>query len=182
MTDVRLVRLRSEDLAVMARARKDWTTAQGFPEAFGPAEHAELAERIDRSGEFDGTELLLGIQVDGRLAGEVQARQPRMGLPPGVFELGIDLFDEADRGNGFGRVALTQLLSRLFKHEGAHRVQLTTDVDNAAMRALSERLGFGFEGVMRGFMPSIDGPRDYAIYAMTIDDYEDVKVRWTSTS
>ena len=179
MTDVRLVRLRSADLDVMARARKDWTAAQGFPDAFGPAEHAELVERIDRSGEFDGTELLLGIQSDGRLVGEVQARQPRMGLPPGVFELGIDLFDVADRGQGIGRLALTQLLKRLFEQEGAHRVQLTTDVDNAAMRMLSERLGFGFEGVMRSFMPSTDGPRDYAIYAMTEDDYEDVKTRWT---
>ena len=69
-----------------------------------------------------------------------------MGLPPGVFELGIDLFDVADRGQGIGRLALTQLLKRLFEQEGAHRVQLTTDVDNAAMRTLSERLGFGFEG------------------------------------
>ena len=112
MTDVRLVRLRSADLDVMGRARKDWTTAMGYPDAFGPAEHAELVERIERSGEFDGTELVLGIQVDGRLVGEVQARQPRMGLPPGVFELGIDLFDEADRGRGFGRVALAQLLTR----------------------------------------------------------------------
>ena len=103
----------------------------GYPDAFGPAERAELGERIERSGEFDGTELLLGIQVDGRLAGEVQARQPRMGLPPGVFELGIDLFDEADRGRGLGRTALIQLLTRLFEHEGAHRVQITTDLDNA---------------------------------------------------
>ena len=43
------------------------------------------------------------------------------------------------------------------------------------MRTLSERLGFGFEGVMRQFMPSTDGPRDYAMYAMTKDDYEDAK-------
>ena len=182
MTDVRLVRLRSADLDVMSRARRDWTAAQGFPEAFGPAEHAELAERIERSGEFDGTELLLGIQVDGRLAGEVQARQPRMGLPPGVFELGIDLFDPADRGQGIGRAALTQLLARLFDQEGAHRVQLTTDIDNAAMRTLSERLGFGYEGVLRNFMPSTDGPRDYAMYAMTNNDYEDVKTEWTSAN
>ena len=125
---------------------------------------------------------MLGIHVDGRLAGEVQARQPRMGLPPGVFELGIDLFDPADRGQGIGRVVLMQLLTRLFEQEGAHRVQLTTDLDNAAMRALSDRLGFGFEGVMRRFMPSADGPRDYAMYAMTRDDYEDVKIGWTSTS
>ena len=80
-------------------------------------------------------------------------------------------------------MALTQLLTRLFEQEGAHRVQLTTDVDNAAMRALSERLGFGFEGVMRK-LHAVDrtDPRDYAMYAMTRDDYEEVKTRWTSTS
>lgn len=172
MTDVRLVPLREADVRVMARVREDEAAAMGYPDAFGPAELAELRDRIARSGEFDGTEILLGIQVDGRLVGEVQARQPRMGLPPGVFELGIDLFDEADRGHGVGATALSILLKRLFQDEGAHRVQLTTDVDNAAMRRLSERLGFGFEGVMRGFMPSVDGPRDFAIYATTRDDWE----------
>lgn len=179
MTEVRLVGLSGAHFDVMARARQEEASAMGYPDAFGPAERAELRERIERSGEFDGTELLLGIQVDGRLAGEVQARQPRMGLPPGVFELGIDLFDESDRGQGFGGTALTQLLERLFEHEGAHRVQITTDVDNAAMRRLSQRLGFAFEGVMRSFMPSTEGPRDYAMYGMTKDDYEDVKTRWT---
>lgn len=157
----------------MARVREEEAVAMGYPDAFGPAERSELGERIDRSGEFDGTELLLGIQVDGRLAGEVQARQPRMGLPPGVFELGIDLFDEADRGHGLGHAALIQLLARLFEQEGAHRVQLTTDLDNAAMRGVSERLGFRFEGVMRSFMPSVDGPRDYAIYAITKAEWEE---------
>ncbi len=182
MTDVRLVRLRIGDLDVLARARKDEAAAMGRPFAFGPAERTELAERIDRSGEFDGTELLLGIQVDGRLAGEVQARQPRMGLPPGVFELGIDLFDETDRRRGYGRAALIQLLTRLFEFEGAHRVQITTDLENAAMRGLSERLGLRFEGVMRSFMPSEDGPRDYAMYAITIDDFDEARKTWTSTS
>lgn len=176
--DVRLVRLHPGDLDAMARVRQEEAAAMGYPDAFGPAERVELRERIERSGDFDGTELLLGIQVDGRLAGEVQARQPRMGLPPGVFELGIDLFDEADRGRGLGRAALTDLLTRLFEHEGAHRVQLTTDLDNAAMRALAERLGFRFEGVMRNFMPSVSGPRDYAMYAMTKDDYDEVRTGW----
>jgi RimJ/RimL family protein N-acetyltransferase len=172
MNDVRLVRLSGGDLDVLARARVQEAASMGYPDAFGPAERAELRERIERSGEFDGTELLLGIQVDGRLAGEVQARQPRMGLPPGVFELGIDLWDPADRGQGIGATALTLLLARLFAQEGAHRVQVTTDVDNVAMRRLSERTGFAFEGVMRSFMPSLDGPRDYALYAITRQDHE----------
>lgn len=179
MNDVRLVRLSGGDLDVLGRARVREAASMGYPDAFGPAERAELRERIERSGEFDGTELLLGIQIDGRLAGEVQARQPRMGLPPGVFELGIDLWDSADRGRGIGATALTLLLTRLFEREGAHRVQITTDVDNVAMRRLSERTGFVFEGVMRSFMPSLDGPRDYAVYAITSADFEDAKTRWT---
>ena len=173
MSRVELVRLRSADLERLARARETEAGSMGFPDAFGPAELAELRERVERSGEFDGTELLLGIQAGGRLVGEVQARQPRMGLPPGVFELGIDVFEEADRGKGLGTDALTLLLARLFERERAHRVQVTTDVDNAAMRRVCERTGFAFEGVLRSFMPTADGPRDYAIYAITKDDWRE---------
>jgi RimJ/RimL family protein N-acetyltransferase len=61
-------------------------------------------------------------------------------------------------------------------------VQLSTDVDNAAMRRVAELLGFGFEGVLRGFMPSAEGPRDYAMYGMTETDFQDVSATWTSTS
>ena len=171
MTDVQLVPLRSADFDVLADVRAREAHEMGFPDAFGPAEREELRERIERSGEFDGVELLLGIHVDGKLAGEVQARQPRMGLPPGVFELGIDVFDPAQRRKGIGSQALGLLLTRLFEREGAHRVQATTDVDNAPMRALSERCGLRFEGVLRGFMPSIDGPKDYAMYAITRDEW-----------
>jgi len=173
MSRVELVRLRSADLERLARARETEAGSMGFPDAFGPAELAELRERVERSGEFDGTELLLGIRAGGRLVGEVQARQPRMGLPPGVFELGIDVFEEADRGKGLGTDALTLLLARLFERERAHRVQVTTDVDNAAMRRVCERTGFAFEGVLRSFMPTADGPRDYAMYAITKDDWRE---------
>jgi RimJ/RimL family protein N-acetyltransferase len=171
VTDVQLVRLRGADLDVLAEVRAREAQEMGFPDAFGPAEREELRERIERSGEFDGVELLLGIHVDGRLAGEVQARQPRMGLPPGVFEIGIDVFDPAQRGKGIGTTALDLLLTRLFEGEGAHRVQATTDLDNAGMRALSERCGLVFEGVLRRFMPSTDGPKDYAMYAITRDEW-----------
>jgi RimJ/RimL family protein N-acetyltransferase len=172
MTEVQLVPLRRADLDVLADVRGREAREMGFPDAFGPAEREELRERIERSGEFDGVELLLGIHVDGQLAGEVQARQPRMSLPPGVFEIGIDVFDPALREKGIGTQALRQLLTRLFEREGAHRVQATTDTDNAGMRALSERCGLGFEGVLRSFMPSTDGPKDYAIYAITRDEWE----------
>ena len=50
------------------------------------------------------------------------------------------------------------------------------------MRRTLERLGFEFEGVLRGFMVSADGPRDYAMYGMTTDDWKAVRTRWTQAS
>jgi RimJ/RimL family protein N-acetyltransferase len=128
----------------------------------------ERRERIERSGERGGWEIMLAVEAEGRLIGDVQGRCPRFAMPPGVWELGIELWDEADRGRGFGTQAVALLSSYLFDQEHAIRVQATTDVDNAPMRRVLEALGFGFEGVLRGFMPDAGGsPRDYAMYGLT---------------
>jgi len=104
-----------------------------------------------------------------------------MGLPPGVFEIGIEIFDAEERGNGIGRRALALFLIHLFEEEHAHRVQLTTDVDNAAMRRVAEHLGFGLEGTLRGFMPTKAGPRDYVMYGITSRDFDEARAGWNST-
>ncbi len=140
----------------------------------------KLRERVANSGRLAQGELLLGIVVDGRLAGEIQARQPEMGLPSGVFEIGIEVYDPAARGTGIGRRALGLFVAHLFDEERAHRVQLSTDVDNVAMRRVADRLGFVFEGILRGFMPSEGEPRDYAMYGMTREDFEKERHGWTS--
>lgn len=135
----------------------------------------ERRERIERSGERNGSEIMLAIEAEGRLVGDVQGRCPRFAMPPGVWELGIELWDRADRGHGIGRETVRLLSSYLFDREDAIRVQATTDVDNAAMRRVLEVLGFGYEGVLRGFMPDPAGPpRDYAMYGMTRADWENV--------
>ena len=152
-----------------------WADAEWFaPKGTGPRALAErVRERIRRSGSFAEGVVILAIESEGRLVGEVQARQPVNGLPRGVFELGIELFDDADRGHGLGADAISAMNRYLFDQEAAHRVQLTTDVDNLAMRRVAERLGFTFEGVLRSFMPGPDGPRDYAMYAITKQDDDD---------
>jgi RimJ/RimL family protein N-acetyltransferase len=145
------------------------------------AARERLRERVAASGRLAQGELLLGIVSDGRLAGEIQARQPEMGLPPGVFEIGIEVHDPSARGGGIGRRALALFLDHLFVEEHAHRVQLTTDVENTAMRRVADHLGFRLEGTLRGFMPSPEGPRDYLMYAMTKGDFEEARARWNST-
>lgn len=184
MTDVRLRKLRESEVETLLRARVDLAGTMGQP---GPAPDPDLArpalrERVAHSGEYFGGEILFGIEADGRLVGEVQARHPENAMPSGVFELGIGLFDVADRGRGTGTKAVAQITTLLFDEQGAHRVQAGTDMQNTAMRAVLDRLGFGFEGVMRGFMPMDDGAHDYALYAITRDDYEEVKKGWISTS
>lgn len=182
--DVRLRRLRDSEVETLLRARIAQAGTMGQP---GNAPDPEVArpalrERVAHSGSYHAGEILLAIEADGRLVGEIQARCPEHGLPPGVFELGIGLFDVGDRGRGIGTQAVRQMTKRLFDDEGAHRVQAGTDLDNTAMRAVLERLGFVFEGVMRGFMPMDDGPHDYAMYAMIRADYQEMKTSWTSTS
>jgi RimJ/RimL family protein N-acetyltransferase len=127
-----------------------------------------LRARLERSGSLSDGEILFAIESGGRLVGDAQGRSLEMAMPPGVWEIGLELWDEGDRGRGLGREAVDLLASHLFAGEEAIRVQATTDLDNAAMRRVLDALGFGFEGVLHGFMPRADGPPcDYAIYGLT---------------
>lgn len=181
MSDVRVRPLRASDVDQLVRTRIDEAGTMGNPSPARPEDElrAALEERVAHSGTHHRGELLLGIEVDGRLVGEIQARSPENGMPPGVYELGIGLFAASDRGRGVGRRAMALMTTRLFREDGAHRVQAGTDLDNDAMRGVLERLGFRCEGVMRGFMPMPgDEPHDYALYAITRRDFEDVSDGW----
>lgn len=135
------------------------------------ASDRRLRKRIERSGRLVDGWFDLAVEVDGRLVGDVGARRPSGGLPPGVFELGISLYDDADRGEGYGVEATFLLTGHLFDAFGAERVQATTAVMNDAMRRVLEKLGFRHEGTLRSFMPTTDGRDDYAMYAVTREDW-----------
>lgn len=146
--------------------------------AVGAMDPDLLRTRVAASGRLTERELLLAIEAEGRLVGSIQGY--RDGLPEGVFGVGIDLFDEGDRGKGYGTAAVKALASRLFDEAGARRLEAGTADDNAAMRAVLERVGFRQEGLLRRWYPSDDGPGiDCAMYGMTKDDYDEVKTRWT---
>ena len=142
---------------------------------------ARLHARVEASGTWTRNELMLAIESDGTLAGDVQARRDDDTMPPGLFEVGIGIFRGA-RGHGLGNEALSLLTEYLFVEEFAHRVQLSTDVENLAMRRCAEKAGYTFEGILRGYWPVADGPaRDYVMYARTRNDHEGSD-RWTRAS
>ena len=170
MTTLRPFRPEEAELVWAARTRRDSPTAPVLPGA-----RRALERQIAHSGTFHQGFLRLAIDVDGRLVGEVDARCPVEAFPPGVVELGVELYDAADRGCGHGAEAVRQLVERLFTREGTERVQASTAPGNAAMRRVLEKLGFTYEGTLRGFMPTRDGREDYVLYALTRSDWEEAR-------
>jgi RimJ/RimL family protein N-acetyltransferase len=159
--------LRDEELETVWQARIADETA---PWMSTPQAHERLRERVRNSGEFVDGWLDLGIESDGRLVGEIDARHPPRTMPEGVFELGISLFDVNDRGRGLGTEAIRLLTRYLFEREQAGRVQASTWVENHAMRRVFEKLGFVEEGVLYAYMPSERGRDDYVLYAIVRAD------------
>lgn len=162
---------RAEDFDAMWAARLEGSVPTGSRDE--EAARRRMRSRIERSGRFVEGRIDFAIELDGRLLGGIEARQPREGLPRGAYELGISIFAEADRGRGVGTRAVELMTDRLFEDAETARVQASTWVENAAMRRALEKLGFAFEGVMRSFMPRRDGGRDdFALYAVTRGDWE----------
>lgn len=141
-----------------------WAGSQALHDlsAARPGARERLRRRLERSGRFGDGRLDLGIEAEGRLVGTVDARQPEHALPPGVFELGIGLFAEAERGRGYGSEAVALLTEHLFAARGAG-----TATWNAPMRRVLAKLGFVEEGVLRGFLPAPGGRDDTALYGVT---------------
>jgi RimJ/RimL family protein N-acetyltransferase len=167
-SSVRLRPLTREDIEPLVAAR------EGDSSTFGPSgedARERLRKQVERNLTLaaDGFSELV-VERDGELIGDIQARAPKNGFPPGVCEIGITLFASA-RGQGAGREAVELFPGHLLD-VGVDRVQASTAVDNAAMRRVLERLGYTYEGVLRDYAPADDGGReDYAMYAMTRRDW-----------
>jgi RimJ/RimL family protein N-acetyltransferase len=168
---------RDDELDRLVEVARSSPTDDGIH--WGPTDPAMIRQRIAASGSWSHGHLIMAIEADGELVGEVQARSVRGGMPQGVYELGIEVFASDRRNRGLGGRAVAAITRHLFREEGAHRVQLSTDVANAPMRRVAERLGYAYEGTLRGFMPTGEGPHDYAMYGLTRADFEEVERAWT---
>jgi RimJ/RimL family protein N-acetyltransferase len=165
--ELRRFRLADEPAVWAARLAADLSASPS-----GPGRRSKVRERLLASGSFHHGSLDLAIETAGALVGDVQARQGiGQRLPPGVVELGIQLYDPTQRGKGYGTEAIALITSWLFENDVAERVQASTEKNNRAMRRVLERLGFTFEGVMRGFMPVGDHREDFAIYGVTRQEW-----------
>jgi RimJ/RimL family protein N-acetyltransferase len=122
---------------------------------------ARFKARLRRSGRLAGGWLDLAIDLGGDSIGHIQTFvPPGRPLPPGTFEVGIGLREEA-RGQGHGREALALLTDWLFEHADADVVEAPTDPDNVAMRTVFQRVGWTLAGSLTEF------GREWVMYRIT---------------
>jgi ribosomal-protein-serine acetyltransferase len=109
-----------------------------------------------------------GIWWRGRLVGSVGLhgvqQQPRRG------SIGYWLAADA-QGRGLVARSVRALIDKAFADLGFERLDIRADVDNVRSRAVPERLGFTFEGVLR--REAFDGRRyaDHAVYGLLPDEW-----------
>ncbi|HEV7665792.1 MAG TPA: GNAT family N-acetyltransferase [Chloroflexota bacterium] len=87
------------------------------------------------------------------------------------FEIGYWLRDSAV-GHGYATETVQVLTRFAFEVLQANRVEVRMDAHNARSRAVPQRLGFLYEGRLRGAAAGVDGqPRDTEVFAVLPDDY-----------
>ncbi len=73
------------------------------------------------------------------------------------------------QGHGIATRVTRALLAKAFEDLGTIRVDLRAAVGNVRSRAVAERLGLRFEGVLRRELPVEEGYADMAVYALLAD-------------
>jgi ribosomal-protein-serine acetyltransferase len=92
----------------------------------------------------------------------------------------IGYWIDADyEGRGITSRAARALVSSVFVELDLKKVDLRTSVENARSRALAERLGFSFEGVLPAGLRFSDRADDVALYGVTADKWSALHSRST---
>lgn len=110
----------------------------------------------------DGGGLVITTQ-DGRLIGSIGCR--RNGIVAG-YEVGYQIFRDADRGKGYMSEALRLFTDYMFDWKDIPRLYLFIDPENAASVALARKTGYTHEGLMRRAVFARGAYRDLAVYGI----------------
>ena len=93
-----------------------------------------------------------------------------------ALEIGRTWVAPARQGGRANPESKFLLLRHAFEELGALRVQLKTDARNLHSQRAIEKLGARREGVLRNYQIRADGtPRDTVMYAITADDWPEVR-------
>jgi ribosomal-protein-serine acetyltransferase len=124
--------------------------------------------RRAQANESAGSGLELAIVSERRIVGVVGF--PTIDWPNRRAEIGYWL-DQGHQGRGIMTAALAALVAHAFAGLELNRVEIRTDVENAASRAVAERLGFRYEGTLRqAYRITAERYSDDAVYSLLAAD------------
>lgn len=169
---VRLTAVTADDLPTMVVwwADADFLRLYDSSPAW-PQSVAQLAKRLEDS-EQGKTNFLLGIRPlhEDKLLGMVEL--DGIIWPHGTSAVSIAIGEQAERGKGYGREAMSLILDFAFRELNLHRVFLTVFSYNTAAMAMYEKLGFTHEGTHREHLQR-DGQRfDMLLYGILSEEWE----------
>lgn len=134
-------------------------------------------------GDFDrwfdesvaGREVPFAVVAAGRIGGSTRY----LNIEPSHrrVEIGWTWLRPTEWGSGANIETKLLLLEHAFERAGMQRVEFKTDARNERTRGALLALGAQFEGIARKHMMLPTGPRDSAWYAVTEDDWPEVKAR-----
>jgi ribosomal-protein-serine acetyltransferase len=115
------------------------------------------------AAEREGHGVRRAIVIDGAIVGDVGLDVDRDNDAGGI---GYWL-DRDHRGRGLVGVAVRALVRHGFTSLALRRIEIRTDVQNRASRAVAERLGFHLEGVLReSYRVAAERYSDDAVYSL----------------
>jgi ribosomal-protein-serine acetyltransferase len=164
------------------RARLPLTVRPGLDlELASPAVAAEYYALVERNLErlarwepwagapqsLTGVRLYLAWQAQAYTSGSqlVGSCSARIDATDGTAEIGYWI-DGEQEGRGVASAGVAALVGMLLDRGDIGRVQARAAAGNARSRALLERLGFSFEGVLRSSQRIAGGRQDMAMYAV----------------
>jgi RimJ/RimL family protein N-acetyltransferase len=136
------------DLSLLYQLTSD-PSVTGEHEWYGWQDRHEFARQWAENGLLGEDSGILIVAAAGERLGFVSWRKVPTGRTSYCWEIGITLVPDA-RGHGFGTQAQRLLVSYLFGHTLANRIQAGTEITNVAEQRALEKAGFTREGVLRG--------------------------------
>lgn len=150
LDDLVIAPLAADDIPAFVAYRREPEVAryQSWSPDFSEADARRLLEsQAGRDFPAAGEWMQFAIRSSsGELLGDVAVHV--FDDQPDTYELGVTV-SPAAQGRGVARTALAAVIDHLVGERGAHRVILTLDERNAAMRRVCAALGLRHEGTAR---------------------------------
>lgn len=155
-----------DDIPLIVGASQDWRAlAESGPPYWRPRSAAEVERKVaSMAGPALAPEYNFVVDRGTRMVGECSIHS--IDYRNRVAQVGVCLWNPADRGHGVGGTALRQLLEWSSGYLGIRRHEAWVVVGNQNSRLLVERAGFQHEGTLRARYLADGQFHDILLFAM----------------